>query len=402
MMATEPLPPCLILAEQSWGGPLQAMRSLGARGVPVFVAVMGPGADVYRSSRFCSGAAEFSALAVHEFCEDVRRWFEREAGNGGPVLVVPTSDRLVEVLHGDRDSFGERFHLVIPDAGVLPKLLVKPESFEIAMAAGLSVPPWRRVTTRADVDDCARLELPVVIRPVAWRSVGAEYFKIIVVRERAELNSTLERLVDSGADLVVQQHVGGPEAVVEFAIVWRSADRDSTAVCTGKKRRQTSDDGGVMVWGSTVAMPAVRAATMDFLDRSGFTGVGGAEFIRSGDERWFIEFNPRLEAIHFIAAAAGLDTVVYLYCDRVLGSGAMGIPEQGPATAWIGSAWWQRLRSHPSSVGEAVLDRVRFAISPHRVRAVWSWHDPGPSVRVVERMVRAAVDKRQRSSAIGE
>ena len=401
MMGTEPLAPCLILAEQSWGGPLQAVRSLGSRGVPVYVAVMGPGADVYRSSRYCSNAAEFAASDPHDFCEAVRRWFERAAGTDGPVLVVPTSDRLVEVLHRERESFSERFLLGISEADVVSRLLVKPDAFDIACEAGLAVPAWQRVTSRADVDKCKSLRLPVVIRPVDWGSVGAEYFKIILASNEAELGSTLERLVDSGADLVVQEYVGGPGSVVEFAIVWRSADKGSTAVCTGEKRRQTSDDGGVMVWGSTVASPEVRAATTCFLDRSGFTGLGGAEFIRTGDERWFIEFNPRLEAIHFIATAAGLDTVWYLYCDLVYGSGPVDLPAQEPATAWIGSAWFQRLRGRPSRLGQALLDRLRFAISPNRIRAVWSWSDPGPSIRILERLSRIAIAKRRRSSTKG-
>ena len=31
------MPPCLILAGESWGGGLHAIRSLGSRGVPVYV-----------------------------------------------------------------------------------------------------------------------------------------------------------------------------------------------------------------------------------------------------------------------------------------------------------------------------------------------------------------------------
>jgi predicted ATP-grasp superfamily ATP-dependent carboligase len=360
---------------------------------------MGPGAEVYRSSRYCSDAAEFSTSDPRNFCEEVRCWFEPLAGGEGPVLVVPTSDRLVDVLHRERHAFGERFILSIPEPDVVSPLLVKPDAFKLACEAGLAVPAWQRVTSRADLDECNSLRLPVVIRPVDWGSTGVEYFKIILVHEEAELVSTLERLVDSGADLVVQEYVGGPESVVEFAIVWRSIDTASTAVCTGEKRRQTSDEGGVMVWGETVASPEVRAATTRFLDRSGFTGLGGAEFIRTGDQRWFIEFNPRLEAIHFIATAAGLDTAWYLYCDRMYGSAPADIPVQESATAWIGSAWFQRLRGRPASLPEALLDRLRFAAKPNRVRAVWSWSDPGPSIRLLSRISRAAIGSRPYSAA---
>lgn len=391
MVETDSPVPCLILAEQTWGSPLQAMRSLGSRGVPVFVAVLGSGANVYRASRYCSGAAEFSTSDPRAFCEEVRRWLEQSIGTDEAVLVLPTSDRLVDILDRERSSFDERYILSIPETNVASQLLLKPDAFEIAQEAGLAVPAWQRVSSRADIDRCESLRLPVVIRPVDWGSSGADYFKIILVNEETELHSTLQRLVDSDADVVAQEYVGGSDSVVEFAITWRSADGQSTSVCTGEKRRQTSDDGGVMVWGSAAPSPQALAATSSFLDCSGFTGLGGAEFIRTGGQHWFIEFNPRLEAIHFVSTAAGLDTVWFLYCDRVYGSRPNDIPLQSPATAWIGSAWLQRMINQPRSLGEGLLDRLRFAISPNRIRAVWSWTDPGPSLQILWRLSRNAI-----------
>ena len=117
--------------------------------------------------------------------------------------------------------------------------------------------------------------------------------------------------------VTVTRDVDAPDQAVELALVWRSRDGATTAVCTGRKRRQASPDGGVMVWGEAAELPDVRDAALRFLDVSGFRGVGGIELIRAGGRLWFIEFNPRLEAIHFLAARAGVDLVALDYREQL-------------------------------------------------------------------------------------
>src|SRR5690606_32541457 len=133
-----------------------------------------------------------------------------------------------------------------------------------------------------------------------------------------------------------------------------------TATCTGRKRRLSEPDGGVMAWGEAVDLPEVRRMTEAFLDRAGFTGVGGLEVIRSGGRAWFVEFNPRLESIHSLATAAGVDTVALAFEDLALGRRPVAPPRQRPAAAWIGSAWLSRIRRQPGAWVHLLRDRFRF------------------------------------------
>lgn len=384
------MPVCLVLAEEVWGSPLHVVRSLGLEGVPVLVATAGTGAAVYGRSRFCTAAADFDPSDPAGFCSEVRDWVERLMPGNRPVVVLPLSDRLVSFLHQSREAFPDRFRLSIPPPESTEALLTKEASFRLAERAGLNVPPWVPVRTPEEVTAADVLKLPVVVRPTSWATVGEQYFKLAVCRRRDTLHQELRAFLALGAELVVQEYVEAGEADVELALLWRSTDGHVTAVCTGRKRRQANAEGGVMVWGETIPLPDVRDGAVRFLDAAGFTGLGGIEFIRAQGRPWFIECNPRLEAIHFLAARAGLDTVRMAYCDLAFGEVPRQIPEQQHAAAWMGNAWLQRLLSDPSYRWAALRDRWDFARAPRRVRAVWTWRDPLPSLALGGRLVAHA------------
>lgn len=380
--------PCLILAEEVWGSTLQAVRSLGRAGIEVYVASAGSGSLVYGRSRWCAGAADFGGADVDAFCDEAIAWMERRAPGNTPVVVIPVSDRLVEAMHLARDRFPPRFRLSIPEPVLTEALLDKATSFELAERAGLAVPPWARVASADDIDAAAALRLPVAVRPTSWSTAGDEYFKVVRCADAAELDAALRRYLEHGATLIVQEYVTGRDSDVELAIIWRGRATGATAVCTGRKRRQASADGGVMVWGETAEIADVDALARSFLDDSGFVGLGGLEFIRADGVPWFIEFNPRLEAIHFMATAAGLDTVLFEYRSLAAGDEPADLPRQRPATAWIGSAWLARVQGNPGALPSALADRWAFGKSPGRIRAVWTWNDPVPGVVVAARLVR--------------
>lgn len=383
-------PVCVLLAEEVWGSALQAMRSLGRAGVDVYVATAGAGRSVYGRSRFCSGAIDVEPSDPHRFCDSIRTWMDNVVPGDRPVVVIPLSDRLVEFLHEARSDFSPRFRLSIPEPTLTEALLNKVESFRIAERAGLDVPPWCEVTSTSDTESAHRLAFPVAVRPTSWSTAGEHYFKVAVCRNKSELDAVLQVALDRGAELIAQEYIEAPDDAVEFAIVWRSTDHSATAICTGRKRRQAAPEGGVMVWGETVPLAAIDRGAVQFLDESGFTGLGGIEFISSGGTAWFIEFNPRLEAIHFLAGRAGIDTVLMEYRNLAFGLAPAEIPTQIQAAAWIGSAWLNRFRSDPKDWRGAIGDRLAFGRAPGRTKAVVDWRDPLPGAALSGRLLSRA------------
>ena len=382
-------PPCVLIAAEAWGGPLHAMRSLGRRGVDVYVATLGRGADVYGRSRWCVGARDLQNVQDGDLAMSLREWLDGLPGRR-PFIVIPFSDRIVEELDRSREVFGDGYALAIPDADVVETLIDKRTSLAAAERAGLAVPPWVAVTDSNDLSAVDALTLPIVVRPARWSSAGSRPFKVEVFAERETLRRELQRLVSDGAAVIVQNYVLAPDQAVEFGILWRSRSATVTVVCTGRKLRQSSARGGVMAWGEAADLSDVRVAAERFLESTSFTGLGGIELIRSDEVQWFIEFNPRIEATHFLAMRAGVDTVQLAYDELAFGEQPAHPPVQGPATAWVGSAWLQRIQHSHLDVGLALHDRLAFAFAPARVRAVWSWRDPLPALAVAGRLVRRA------------
>ena len=145
-----------------------------------------------------------------------------------------------------------------------------------------------------------------------------------------------------------------------------------------------------MAWGESLPITDVADAAERFVEVTGFTGPGGLEFIRTPTGLRFIEFNPRLEAIHFLAARAGVDLVKLTYRDVALGQLPTSRPRQVPAAGWVGSAWLARIRQDPRSGRTLIADRWAFARAPRRVRAVVEVHYPGPALGVASMLARGA------------
>jgi predicted ATP-grasp superfamily ATP-dependent carboligase len=390
--------PCVLLAEEVWGSALQAMRSLGRAGVPVLVVTAGDGAAIYRRSRYCTDALDVAPGDPRAFCARVLEWLEDRADVGADVPIIPLSDRMVEYLDAGRDLFEGRARLSIPPPELTTALLDKAASLALAGAAGLEVPPWVRVDSPDALSDLPTLRGAIALRPTSWSTAGSEYFKIAVAADPDQAARLATEALDRGATLIAQEYIDAPDEAVELSITWSGAGH-RPAVCTGRKRRQSDRSGGVMVWGQAELLADVRDASAAFLSHTGYEGLGGLEFIRSGDHLWFIEFNPRLEAIHFLAARAGVDTVLMEYA-RLAGTEVAPAPAQRPATAWIGSAWLARLMSNPSDWRGALEDRIDFGRSPRRVRAVVSREDPMPAVALTGRLAsRGLASTRRRLGA---
>ncbi len=233
----------------------------------MYVVTAGHGAVIYRRSRYCTRSADLQFVDADSFGASVRAWAESLPAKGGAVPVLPLSDRLVESLHVARHTFAPRFELGIPPPEAAAVLLNKSHALRLARDAALDVPRWVDVSSDDDLPLVDTLTFPVAVRPQSWSTVGNVYFKVAVYRERQLLAQDLRVMLGRGARLVVQEYVDAPDEAVEFSILWRSRDGLVTAQCTGRKRRQASAQGSVMVWGETTHLPDVADAASRFLTR---------------------------------------------------------------------------------------------------------------------------------------
>lgn len=381
----------LILAAQTWGSVLHAARSLHGRGAEVHVAVFGGGAEVYRASRAVASAHD---VQEHdgEYPGDALLGLIEEKLPSGRIAVLPTSDAGLALLDSVRPRLPQRIVAIAPRSEVVEALLHKDRAAKLAEAAGIAVAPWTVVAGPGDLEAAEGLRLPVILRPTAHDRVGSKPFKLRVVRTPGHLEAALSEAIDAGATVIAQEYLDVEDHAVEFALTWTSADGERTEMITGRKRRQAGPDGGVMVWGETTEAPDVAEAARGFIETSGFTGVGGLEVIRDRGELWFVEWNPRLEAIHFLATAAGVDLIGLLHAEAT-GSEPPATDTVEPAAAWLGGPFLELL-GHRQGRRQALADRFAFQRSPKRVRSIWSRNDPKPAVVLGRHLVRAALGRR--------
>lgn len=374
---------CVLVADGSLGSAVQAARLLSKDGFAVHTICLGDEARVVGSSRHCTSVQSLRNPQSEELCATLLEWGGRHtpASSDVSVPVIPLSDRAAGWLDEHRESLAWPLALGIPDREVLRPLLSKESALRAAGAAGLDVPAWRAVRTSADVLTVSEIDLPIIVKPLDWSSVGGAYFKQMVFRQHPHLQAFLAERVSLGGAFLAQHFVHEPPASIVFGLADYDEETDVASIVTGRKEALSSAEGGVMAWGRSVAMPDVEASCLAFLRHTGFNGVGGIEFIRSGGRLWFIEFNPRPEAIHFLADASGVPQVTR-WAWRLAGSGVLPIEATSPrphsAAVWVESAWLARLSTDRRAVKSVPGHLFRYLRHGRRASALMSAPDPGP------------------------
>jgi predicted ATP-grasp superfamily ATP-dependent carboligase len=369
---------CLVLGGATHST-LAAVRSIARLGVPVYVGTLDRRSlPVFGASRACAGVRRIEAASPDGIAAELRAFADASFPSAETVLVLSTSERAIDHLDGARDLLDGRFELAIPPAERCRPLLDKAASLALAEQAGLQVPPWACVRTADDVDALPDLRFPVCVRPTAWDTVGSRFFKIETFSSAATLRAGLLQAVAGGGTFIVQEYVGDADDL-EVGMVWVSTDGTEARTWTGRKRRSSSPEGGVLAWGEAVDLPDVDADILASASTLAYSSIGGIELLRAGDDLWFIEFNPRLEAFHRLGAISGFDAPALVAGEWL---GRSPAPQVRPrrAAMWVGAAWSERIAHDGRGIGLFVVDALRFVTHRRRACSLWSWRDPGPAL----------------------
>lgn len=384
-MSDPPQLRCVLLADGSLGSALQAARLLAQQGVEAAVACAGSGGRVLGASRAVVAATDLPDGDEQNYVIALLGWLKAlrvdEGMEGRPIPVIPLSDRLAAWIDVAREHFEPQYVLGIPPSAVLQPLLSKHLSMRTAERAGLDVAPWRLVSIPEQAESAVEaLGIPLIVRPTSWSTHGDAYFKQAIFRDPEDGTRFLRSHLGEAAQLVVQEFLDVEADSIEFAIVGTTPGGQIESLTTGRKRASSSARGGVLAWGEAAWLPDVSEACRAFIAESRFTGVGGIEFIRHRGRLWFVEFNPRLEAIHFLSDVAG---VPHLW-PHVAGLAGVELdgprpPTQRPAAIWMETAWLDRVINHPSSIKTAVSQCRQYRRLPERASAILDPKDLRPA-----------------------
>jgi predicted ATP-grasp superfamily ATP-dependent carboligase len=154
--------------------------------------------------------------------------------------------------------------------------------------------------------------------PVRFPIGATPLFKAIVATSGEELARQMRPLVDSPADLLVQEYIEGGDACHYGSLCYRARSRKTCFVLSVRKVRQTSLEAGIMAVGRVVDAPEVRDMTVRLAERLGYHGVIHVEFKRSPSDGkyYFIEWNARPPYFQSMGWKAGFDGPYLAYCDH--------------------------------------------------------------------------------------
>jgi predicted ATP-grasp superfamily ATP-dependent carboligase/protein-tyrosine-phosphatase len=327
----------VILTDGNERSALAATRSLGRRGVPVFVGAESR-ASLAGASRYCREVFTYPSpwTRPDEFAgcvlEHARRW--------GTRVALPMTDLAVEILGEAIPRAGAP--LVLPIASLQQHRAVSNKYELMRSARGLGVPvPDTAFVADGDVDEALAQvkQWPVVIKPgrSLFRSNG-QWLKTSVhyAQDAEELRNIYRRVGYLRQPSLLQARILG-----EGQGVFGLFDHGRPVAWFAHRRlRERPPSGGVSVL--CESMP-LRAALVDHAQRilqsTGWHGVAMVEFkldAKSGIA-YLMEVNGRFWGSLQLAIDAGVDFPWLLY---QLATAGAAQPPAAPYATGVRSRWW--------------------------------------------------------------
>ena len=304
------LPRAILLAPVDGG--MALARSLAGRGVELHMLVQDPSAWV-------GGTRWAQAHVVGPIPDHADAWVAKlqELGSQGDGVIISSADRATELLVRRRDEIpGSLSSFESPASAHLP-VMDKGSLYEIAERAGVRYPRTMRLKDSAEVDAIiSEATFPCLVKPVhthRWDpSLGR---RAVVVESPEELTRQVAPALEAGLELLVSEHIPGPDGHLEGAYTVRRDDGSYSMVLGRRKVRMHPPGYGAASIMESAEVPETIAASKKLLDAAGFVGVSSAEFKVHANtgERHLIEVNVRLPQAWGIADVAGVDGSWRLY-----------------------------------------------------------------------------------------
>jgi len=368
--------------------PVPVCRSLGRGGVEVVAYCRAE--DPVRLSRYCRRHVETRGSGE----EAEREWLDLLLAEPEPGVLVPCSDKWVELIAHNREALIERGHAPLfgCDEASLA-MLDKGRAYEIAERAGVPLPGFALLREPADVEPALeRVPLPCGIKPLeghVFRERTGLLDKVIPVADAARFRELAGGWLAEGLGLMATEVVPGPDDLLYSAFFYIAEDGEPLVSFTNRKIRSDPPHFGVGCYVVEEQIPELIDLGLRFLDEAGMRGIAQLEYKRDPDDGEYklLECNPRFHLTIELPIACGLDVPLYAY-RRVCGEE----PER-PVQRRHGLRLWHPLpdfRAYRVLREEGELTRWRWLRSlAHRQRfTVFAADDPRPSLVLNARTMR--------------
>ncbi len=260
----------------------------------------------------------------------------------GPTALFYQSDDDLLLISRRREELSPALRFVVPDAGLVEKLVDKAAFQELATEAELPVPRGQVLDLTRPVLD-PRLAFPLLVKPLRRerRWDVATPAKAAIVRDQGELDALVELLHAEHPQVIIQEPVPGPETRIESYHVYVDSSGSVAAEFTGRKVRTYPMALGHSTAVVTSDAPDVVRLGREIVEALDLRGVAKLDFKRDADGRlWLLEVNPRFNMWHNVGAAAGVNIPAVVWADLA------GLPRPPRTPARPGVAWCRPERDY--------------------------------------------------------
>jgi D-aspartate ligase len=358
-------------------GDIDLVRPLGLVGIKSVV--LAAEDDPVRFSRFTVSTLDWrDHWTQQEAIVETLLRFGRQQQTPPVLFYEADGDLLLISRH--RRRLESAFRFVIADDELVEDILDKGRFQSLAERLGLEVPRARRLRPDGGVPELD-LEFPIVLKPVTRRfaewSAVARYAKAVELETPAALRRIWPAIARTGADVLAQEVVPGPESRIESYHVYVDAAGRIAGDFTGRKIRTYPPRYGqstalVLTDARDVASAGRRVAAALRL-----RGIAKIDFKRAPDGTLrLLEVNPRFNLWHHLGARAGVNLPALVYADLA------GLPRPPVRRIHAGATWcspWLDLKAARAS-GVSLASWIQW-LARCDAKSLVSVDDPLPLLR---------------------
>jgi len=358
---------------------LGVVRSLGRRGIPVWVLKQG-GHLVATTSRYVRRNVPWPAVDQHKQADlllDLGRKHELRDW-----LLFPTDDYAVALISRHHDMLASQYRISVPPWHQLQLLCDKRLLHQTAHELGIHQPwaVWPRTKDELAALDCP---FPAILKPASrQRSSSLAIPKAWRVVDRSSLLSRYDEasaLVGS-TNLMVQELVPGTgNGLTSYAAIC-SDGRPLASIVVRENRQYPRDFGQFSTFVESVDEPGVIDPAVRLLESLRFTGLAEIEFKQDPRDGEFklLDVNPRVWGWHTLSRRAGVDFPYLLW---LLAHGEPVPVIRGRS----GVRWMHTIADVPMAINDMLKGRLSIrsylrSLKAPRESAMFAWDDPAPGL----------------------
>lgn len=293
---------------------LGVVRSLGERGIPVYLILMTEKEGFVSKSKYIAKSWSVSS-SEKGILEILLKQFNNEKYK--PVI-IPTSDFAVKVIDNNLDML--KYKYIMPNVknvqGNITKLMNKKVMNEIAIKSGLTVPKTWEIFLNNQYRFPDELTFPCIVKPVC--SVEGKKEDIVVCKNQLALKNNLFKLKNSYNRVLIQEYVDGEDAIMVNIAGYIAINRHIILPAIIEKVREYP-----LNTGSTSYAKAVKSSVYvknvnkiyGFLSNLGYSGLFDIDFKFAKNKLYFIEINFRNGASGYALTKAGVNLPYLWYLE---------------------------------------------------------------------------------------